>query len=81
METRFKTAISFLTCREANELANAFFEGDPHHVLPPLHELLVDDLASIVLPGLDVYGLLDDGIRPTPECLAGAVLGRTMLSC
>ena len=45
-----------------------------HHVLPPLHEFLVDHLACVVFSGLDVYGLLDDGIRATPKRLAGAIL-------
>lgn len=46
----------------------------PHHVLAPLHELFVDDLAGIVLPGLDVDGLLHDSVRATAERLACAVL-------
>lgn len=46
----------------------------PHHVLAPLHELFVDDLAGIVFPGLDVDGLLHDSVRATAERLACAVL-------
>ena len=40
----------------------------------PLHELLVDDLASIVLASLDVNRLFDDSIRPTTEGLTSPVL-------
>ena len=40
----------------------------------PLHELLVDDLAGIVLAGLDVHGLLDDGIGAAAQGLACAIL-------
>ena len=36
---------------------------ETHHVLAALHELLVDDLASIVLAGLDVDGFLDNSVR------------------
>ena len=43
-------------------------------MLPPLHELLVDDLASIILARLDMHGLLYDGIRAAAQCLASAVL-------
>ena len=43
-------------------------------MLAPLHELLVDDLAGIVFAGVDVDGLLHDGVRPAPERLACAVL-------
>lgn len=46
------------------------------HELSALHELLVDDLARIVLPGLDVYRLLDDGI-----CSAAKRPSGTVLSC
>ena len=45
-----------------------------YHVLPALHEFLVNDLASEVLAGLDVHGLLDNGIRAATEGLARAVL-------
>ena len=45
-----------------------------HHILPPLHEFLVDHLACIVLARLDVHGFLHDGVRPTPQCLSGAIL-------
>ena len=41
-----------------------------------LHELLVDDLAGVVLAGLDVDGLFDDGVGAAPEGLARPVLGR-----
>lgn len=46
-----------------------------HHILTPLHELLVNDLTCIVLAGLDVDRLLHDGIRSTTECLACPILG------
>jgi len=32
------------------------------HVFPTLHQFLVDDLAGIVLAGVDVYGFLDNGV-------------------
>jgi hypothetical protein len=44
------------------------------HVFPALHELLVDDLARIVLVRLDVDGLFDDRVRAAAERLAGAIL-------
>jgi hypothetical protein len=45
-----------------------------YHVFPPLHELLIDDLASIVLSSLDVDRLFDDSIRSTPKRPSSAVL-------
>lgn len=45
-----------------------------YHVLPPLHELLVDDLACEVLSSLDVDRLLDDGVRSTAQRLACPIL-------
>jgi hypothetical protein len=45
-----------------------------HHMLPPLHELLVDDFTSIIFATLDVNSLLDDRIRSATECLARTVL-------
>ena len=45
-----------------------------HHVLPALHERLVDDLARVVLARLDVHRLLHDRVRPAPERLARPVL-------
>ncbi len=45
-----------------------------HHVLPPLHEFLVDDFARIVLASLDMHGLLDDRVRPTAKSLASTIL-------
>ena len=49
--------------------------GGRYHVLSALHELFVDDLAGIVFSGLDVDGLLHDGVGAASEGLAGAVLG------
>lgn len=43
-------------------------------MFPALHELLVDDFASIVLAGLDVDGFLDNGVGSTAESPAGSVL-------
>ena len=43
-------------------------------MFPPLHKSLVDDLASIVLACRDVNRLLDDRVRPTPECLSCPIL-------
>ena len=45
-----------------------------YHILPPLHKLFVDHLASIVFASLDVNGLFDDSIRPTPESFTCTVL-------
>lgn len=44
------------------------------HMLSALHELLVDNLAGIVLSSLDVHGFLDNGIGALAECAACAVL-------
>ena len=52
----------------------ASLNATTHHVLAPLHELLVDDLARIVLARLDVHGLLHDGVRAAAEGLARAIL-------
>lgn len=48
-----------------------------NHVLTALHKLLVDDLAGIVLAGLDVDGLLYDGIGAASKRLACAILRRS----
>lgn len=44
-------------------------------MLPPLHELLVDDFAGIIFARLDVHGLFDDGVRAAAKGLARAILG------
>jgi hypothetical protein len=44
------------------------------HMFSALHELLVDDLASIILASLDVDRFFDYGIRPATESLARSVL-------
>ena len=49
-------------------------QRDTYHILPPLHKLFVDHLASIVFAGLDVNGLFDDSIRPTSESFTCTVL-------
>ena len=49
-------------------------DSDTYHKLPPLHELLVDDFAGIILASLDMHGLLYDGIRAATQCLASAIL-------
>ncbi len=49
-------------------------------MFPSFHELLVNDLASIVFAGLDVYGLLNDGICPTAKCPPSTILGDAKLS-
>ncbi len=56
-------------------LGDALEGGDlvAHHVLAASHELLGDDLAGVVLAGLDVHGLLDDGIGALAERAAGLV--------
>lgn len=45
-----------------------------HHELATLHELFVDDLACVVLAGLDVDGLLYDSVRAAAQRLAGTIL-------
>lgn len=45
-----------------------------HHVFPPLHELLVNDLASIVFTRLDVYGFLHDSICTTSKRASCTIL-------
>ena len=45
-----------------------------HHVLPPLHEFLVYDFASVVFPSLDMNRLLHDCIRAATEGASCAVL-------
>ena len=49
-------------------------QRDTYHILPPLHKLFVDHLASIVFAGLDVNGFFDDSIRPTSESFTCTVL-------
>ena len=49
-----------------------------NHMLLPLHELLVDDLANIVFAGLDVDRLFPDITRPTTENHACAILHLTL---
>ena len=39
-----------------------------------LHQLLVNDFASIIFAGLDVDRLLDDSVSPTAQRLSRAVL-------
>lgn len=75
-DTLFKTAISFLTWVTGFSSCNRS-DTEPHttnHVFPTLHKLLIDDLARIVFSGLDMDGLLDDGICSAAQCLACAVL-------
>ena len=45
-----------------------------YHVFSPLHELLVDHLASIIRSGLDMDCLLNDGVRAATKRLSGPVL-------
>lgn len=47
-------------------------------MLPPLHEFLVDDFASVVLFSLDMNCLLHDCIRAATEGAPCAVLESTM---
>jgi len=51
-----------------------------YHKLAALHELLVNNFAGIVFPGLDVYGFLDDCVRPASEGFSRAVLQGNPLS-
>lgn len=41
-----------------------------------LHQLLVNDLAGIILSCLDMDRLLDDSVRPAPQGLPSPVLHR-----
>lgn len=50
--------------------------NETYHVLPPLHKLLVDYFAGIVLSSLDMYRFLDDSIRPTAQSLPRSILDR-----
>lgn len=43
-------------------------------MLSAFHELLVNDLAGIVLSSLDVDGLLDNGIRAAAQSTTCAIL-------
>lgn len=43
-------------------------------MFPTLHKFLVNDLAGIILPSLDMYGLLHDGIGAATKGLSCAVL-------
>ena len=54
--------------------------GRAYHVLPPLHEFLVDDFASIVFPSFDVNRLLHDCIRAATEGASCAVLEAEKIS-
>lgn len=60
------------TCPWQNECTGC--KRSTYHVLPTLHELLVDHLAGIVLAGLDMDGLLYDRIRSAAEGLPCAIL-------
>lgn len=73
LDMRFRTAISFRTCVRVRRCERETGDGT-HHVLSALHEFLVDDLAGIVLAGLDVDSLFDDGVGAGAKSLAGAVL-------
>jgi hypothetical protein len=44
------------------------------HVLPTLHELLVDDLAGIVVVRANMHGFFDDGIGTAAKRLSCPVL-------
>jgi hypothetical protein len=43
-------------------------------VFSAFHELLVDNFAGIVGPGLDVNGLFDDGVGATTQSLSSPIL-------
>ncbi len=49
-------------------------DNETYHMLPALHELLVDNLASKVFSRLDVNSLLNNCIRSAAERLARAIL-------
>ena len=73
------TAISLRTCVMISAViivTDCCVDKDiSYHVFASFHELLVDYLARIVYPCLDVDGLLDDGISPTSQSPARAILG------
>jgi len=70
MRTRSQTPPQDPTATHADRR----IDGKTYHVLPPLHEFLVDDFASIVLAGFDMNRLLHDCIRAAPEGTSCAVL-------
>jgi hypothetical protein len=83
LDTFFNTAISFRTC--SLESANSDRRCDPvlslkrsrsrtNHIFPPFHELLVDNLASIVFSCLDMNRFLYDGVCAATEGFACAIL-------
>ena len=45
-----------------------------NHMFATLHKPLVDNLAGIVLPRMDVNGFLHDGIGTTAQSLSSAIL-------
>jgi hypothetical protein len=45
-----------------------------YHMFSALHKLLVDDLAGIVFPGLDVNSLFHDGISTAAQSFTGTIL-------
>lgn len=51
----------------------------PHHVLPPGHEPLVDDLGGIVAARVDVHAFFHHAVGPSPQRFAGLVSTRLHL--
>jgi len=70
MRTRSRTSPQDTTATHADYS----IDGKTHHELPPLHELLVDDFASIVMASFDMNCFLHDCIRAASEGTSCAVL-------
>lgn len=64
----------YRSIRAATSMGSPGIRIATHHVLPSLHEFLVDDLACVVFARLDVDGLLHDGIGPTSKGFSRAIL-------
>jgi hypothetical protein len=71
METRFNTAISFLTYRAS--APDIYFLRNAHHMFSASHKALVDHLGSIVSSSIDVYALLDYRVAACSQRLARLV--------
>lgn len=50
-----------------------------HHMFPPGHETLVDDLRRIIATGIDVHTFLHNRVRTSAQCLSGLVSARLNL--
>jgi hypothetical protein len=73
LETRLRTAISLRTWAIRVDDEERDWKKT-HHMLAALHQALVDDLACIVFPRLDVDRLFDDGIGTASEGSSSPIL-------